>query len=381
MDQGDTIDAVICNAGIGGWTGLNWPLTIWLVLTDLVHAVTFPPFKVSGVGWTCKPQFEIKSVDGQKKEADGQEDKDEELGEVFMANVFGHYMLAHWLAPLLGSSSHGGRVIWLSSMEAYAKTLNLDDFQGLKSSMVYEQTKRMTDLMVLTSELPSTKPFVSSYLSPSSDNENPFTDGTPSPASSYDDTDQVLLDAQLGVVPKEPPKFYLSQPGICATSIIALPLILEYLMAGVFYFARLLGSPWHTCSAYKGSVAPVWLALRPADELEMLESSPSETGSGVASRKGKWGSAVSRWGQERVARTETEGWGWAGQVGEGTEWRSGFMPRKDGKRGSGRWRYACDLTSEGRERFEEEGRNVWKEMERLRRYWEGRLATYEKSTG
>jgi 3-keto steroid reductase len=61
-----------------------------------------------------------------------------------------------------------------------------------------------------------------------------------------------------------------------------------------------------------------------------------------------------------VERTEVDGWGWGGSVGE-------FSKRR------GRWRYARNLTKEDREEFEEVGRVCWGEMERLRGEWEGRL--------
>jgi len=68
------------------------------------------------------------------------------------------------------------------------------------------------------------------------------------------------------------------------------------------------------------------------------------------------------WGRERVMRTEVDGWGFGGTVGGESRF---------GKKG--RRRDAKDLTVEERERFEELGRDAWKEMERLRSEWETRL--------
>lgn len=120
-----------------------------------------------------------------------------------------------------------------------------------------------------------------------------------------------------------------------------------------FYIARLIGSPWHTVSAYKGACAPVWLALTAQEELEDLET---EAG------KGKWGSACDAMGNERVARTEVEGWGMGGRVGV-----EGSGNRVGGGRGEG-------VTREGREAFEVLGRECWGRMEGLRVEWEERMA-------
>lgn len=347
------VDVLIFNAGIGGWTGLNWPKAIWHVLTDMRHAVTFPPFKNSGVGWATKQQFPSRQIGTEEKQVHPVSSEEPVLGEVFTANLFGHYMLGHWLSPLLARSKRGARLIWLSSLEAYASTLNMGDFQGMKSLAVYECTKRITDVMVLTSGLESTTRFTKDYF----DTAAASTDlGVANPSS----VDTATSDYN-------PPRHLLSHPGICATSIMGLPFILELAMTAAFYLARWLGSPWHCVSPYLAAVAPVWLALSPTAALDTAES--DEQG---RSRKSKWGSAVNIRGAERVVRTETEGWGWAGQIGESQEWRSGMKSK-------GRWRYATDLTVEDRQRFEEAGWEVWGELERLRREWEGLIHQYEAS--
>ena len=126
-----------------------------------------------------------------------------------------------------------------------------------------------------------------------------------------------------------------------------------------FYFARWLGSPWHSITAYKGAVAPVWLALASREEIE-----DKETEGG----KGKWGSACDFWGRERVARTGVEGWGVGGRIGggrQGDEEGGGWK----GAMGQGRGKIP-DVTREGREEFEENGRECWRQMEELRVFWE-----------
>lgn len=308
------LDAVICNAGIGGWTGINWPIAIFKVLTSLRTAVSYPTFKISGEGWVAEPQ-----IPAEKKV------EEPPLGQVFCANFFGHYLLGHYLAPLLArhaqSEQTRGRIIWVSSLEAYDFTFDMNDMQGLGSKLPYESSKRLTDVIAINSTLPSSSQLVDQYLGHVKDSEK-----------------------------TTKPRIYASHPGICGTSIIALPLILEYCMMAAFFLARWLGSQWHPITAEKGAVSMVWLALAKQSTLDKMEQTD-----GV----GKWGSATDFWGQERVERSEVAGWGWGGKVGE--------YKRK------GRDPHAQDLTQESRREFEEKGRKCWQEMERLRIEWEERL--------
>ena len=349
LDRGTRIDVLVLNAGIGGWSGMNWPLAAWSMATDFLNACTYPVYKLGYIGRVLPSQVpgstnaRVAGVQGDGR-GGAVDIKDDEpaLGEVFTANVFGHYMLAHYLVPLLrptttstssssSSSPHAGRIIWVSSIEAYAHALRLDDLQGLKTDAPYESSKRLTDLLALTSELQSTKPYTSGFFA-------------------SDDRSDEDHDAERR------PKMYVSHPGICGTSISGLNALLNLFTVWALYLARWLGSPWHTIDPYVGAVAPAWLALAPYATLEQHEQDGA---------KGKWGSSTDVGGNERVIMTEVSGWGWSGKVGETAD--GSMRSRK------GRWKGMQDVTAESREEFEESGRQVWREMEELRVDWERRL--------
>jgi 3-keto steroid reductase len=338
------LDALIMNAGIGGWKGLNWPLAIWDVLTKLPDSVTWPEYKISYVGATVNQQLGLESSEGAGEtqrllngigHAKDDTDKGEPvLGEVFCANVFGHYLLAHELMPLLGTSSDRdsgdkGRIIWVSSIEAQNQIIDEDDFQNLTSIHPYEYSKRITDIIALTSNLPSVQKVSESWfrVKKGTEEQKPF----------------------------HRPELYVTHPGICATSIIDIAWILKMAVMAALYIARFVfGGIWHPVTSYKGAVAPVWVALAEQSTLDSMEANGSQ--------KAKWGSSTDRWGNERVRRTEVGGWGWRGVVGE-----------TDADLMKGRKKGMLALTLEQREEFEAVGARCWWKMEELRREWEERL--------
>ncbi|KAF2770457.1 3-keto-steroid reductase [Teratosphaeria nubilosa] len=334
LRRSETLDVVIWNAGIAGWKGRNWPKAIWDVTTKWVEACTYPEYNIADVGLLADRQTQPTTrQEGAKGNAQAVTEDEPKLGQVFLANVFGHYMLTHWLSPLLTADS---RIVWVSSVSAIARTFHVDDIQGLKSLTAYEGSKRLTDLLVLTSELPSTQPYLRSFL----------------PASSP--TTQSVKD-------EDRPKMILTHPGVVATSIAGLNFIMTGLMLITFYICRLLGSPWHPVDPYKGSISAVFAALAPPDQLLDYETRDG---------KGKWGSATSVFGDERVARTEVEGWHFCGLVGKMVAGAISTGNKMGGLLGGSVHR---ETDQERREQFEVDAITCWREMENLRVEWEKRL--------
>ncbi|KAK0708235.1 hypothetical protein B0H67DRAFT_648324 [Lasiosphaeris hirsuta] len=319
------LDSVVFNAGIGGWTGLDWGKFAHNVLTKgLIQATTWPTFKASIGGHVVNPLAKSPKADKGAAVL---------LGEVFCANVLGHHLLAHALLPLLhrpvDSDLPAGRIIWESSVEPVWDCLSLADFQAIKTPAAYENSKRMTDVLCLSSSLPATQPYVKTYL------RNPASPTTPT----------------------IPPKIYLTHPGVVQTTLFPVNAFLFFWYRVALYLIRWLGSPWHVVTTYAGACAPVWLALQQQGALDAAQA-----------ERVKWGSANDRAGNCRVKKTEVEGWGWEGRV-EGPDSAKGVL-----RRGVGRKSGAPDLTPERLVEFEALGAEVWRELERLRIEWEDRIA-------
>jgi 3-keto steroid reductase len=335
------LDAVIFNAGIGGWDGLDWPKAFHNILTrGLVSATTWPTFKAAKGGHLIDP---LQGTKGSSSSNNPQ------MGEVFCANVFGHYLFAHWLVPLLSRPSSStlppSRIIWETSVEPDWPCLSLDDFQAVKSKAAYESTKRLTDVLALTASLPSSRPFVDRYLgiTPAPRDKNKgqaATGGSSQPATT-------------------PPKIYLVHPGVVQTTLFPLNAFMHFWYMVVLYIARWLGSPWHPITSYKGACAPVWMALQEQSWLDAVHA-----------ERIKWGSSTNIKGECRVKKTEVDGWGWEGKVEE-------MMALKQQGKLSGRKWSAVDVTEEKLIEFKELGATCWQKMEELREEWEARLDAAE----
>ncbi|KAK3905195.1 3-keto steroid reductase [Staphylotrichum tortipilum] len=322
------LDSIIFNAGIGGWYGLQWSKIAHNIFTKgLVSATTWPTFKGALGGLLIDP---INGGEGKEKEAP-------QLGELFCANVFGHYVFAQRLIPLLsrpaGSQLPPGRIIWESSIEPGWESLSLDDFEAIKTDAAYESTKRLTDLMALTSTLPASKPHVDRYLSAN--------------------------DGQAQAAPAARPKIYLVHPGVVQTTIFPLNAFMFFWYNIVLYVARFLGSPWHPISAYNGACAPVWVALQEQGGLDA-----------AGAERVKWGTSTDIWGECRVKKTEVDGWGWEGKVEQ-------LLTLKKEHKLKGRKPGAVDVTEERLVEFNALGATCWRRMEELRAEWEKRVDAAE----
>ena len=125
----ERIDAAILNAGIGGWTGVDWVKATKQFFRDGVYMLTKPDFKIGEVGRKAASQLpkEKDAADAREGNGVGDAREEPELGAVFTANLFGHYLLAHYLMPLLSRSAdeEASRIIWVGTLERSACALAL----------------------------------------------------------------------------------------------------------------------------------------------------------------------------------------------------------------------------------------------------------------
>ncbi|ODV62971.1 3-keto-steroid reductase [Ascoidea rubescens DSM 1968] len=154
------------------------------------------------------PTYKIQKVG--VKSADG-------LGLVFQANVFGPYYFLKKIQDLLSAGK--ARIIWISSLLSNSNYLSLNDIQLLNSNVSYEGSKRLVDLLHL---------------------------------ASYNDLNNANITQ------------YLVHPGIfISLSFLKFLNVFSYYgMIALFYFGRLLGSPWHNIGGYKGANAPIFAATK-----------------------------------------------------------------------------------------------------------------------
>ncbi|KAL1721278.1 hypothetical protein EV715DRAFT_271244 [Schizophyllum commune] len=197
------ISHLIFNAGGASFVRIDYLRVVKQLFTrGLLDLVTHPDFNVENVGET--------SADG--------------LGWVWQFNVFGHYVLARLLEPLLSSPLYpdNGRVIWTSSGEGDPKLFDLDDWQLTKTDRSYGSAKYQIQL-------------VAGAL------------------------DRRALDAHDA----KRTRHLVSDPGVCYTKVAAVltNVVLETFQYWLYYVARFFGSPVHTITAYRAAIANVHLAL------------------------------------------------------------------------------------------------------------------------
>ncbi|GAP87029.2 putative ERG27-3-keto sterol reductase [Rosellinia necatrix] len=323
------IDAALFNAGLGGWEGLDWlGFASQIFTVGLVQSTTYPSFKKALPAAILDSQ-KLLGADVPKQGSPP------ELAEVFCANIFGHYVLAHELLPLMSranASEAPARVVWTSSIDAGHDHLDFDDFQASRYMAPYESSKRISDLISLTADLPSVQEASASYFEAPSMADKPVR-----------------------------PRFYVSHPGIVCTPMFPLNWFLYFWYWLTMHVSRLCGSPWHTVDIYPGACATSWLAL--ADQLAL---------DALGAQYIKWGSSVTRTGRAAPKKTEVEGWGWEGRIEDAEALR---LDDADGslRKTIGRKWDAVTLTKEQRTKFEADGRRCWEELERLRTAWDEAL--------
>lgn len=257
------------------------------------------------------------------------------LGEVFTACVFGHYILAHELLPLLSRRSESetpGRLVWSSSLEAVDSVLDMSDFQCFNGKGPYESAKRVTDILSLAATLPAATPSSSRFFTPDDPSE--------------------ARDKPIR------PRMYLTHPGIVASTLFPVPWFLMWAYELALLISRWIGSPWHNTDSYTGAKSPVWIALQEQSALDEL-----------GAERIKWGSSSNRHMQVEVKKTEVEGWGWEGKVEDATALEADTAVGVFRKT-IGRKRGAKDVTKEDIVKFEELGAECWERMENMRHEWE-----------
>ncbi|KAJ4266421.1 3-keto-steroid reductase [Fusarium torreyae] len=321
------LDSVVFNAAYGGWSGVNWPKAVWTILTEgLVQSVTWPNFKMA------LPTARLNDRSNYNYPSEPL------LGEVFTACVFGHYILAHELLPLLGRRSESetpGRLVWSSSLEAVGRVLDMSDFQAFNGDGPYESAKRLTDILSITATLPAAIPSSNRFFTP----DDP-TEAREKPIR---------------------PRMYLTHPGIVTSTLFPVPWFLMWAYELALVISRWIGSPWHSVDSYTGAKSPVWITLQEQSALDELDA-----------ERIKWGSSSNRHLEVDVKKSEVEGWGWEGKV-ENAKTLEADTAVGVLKKTIGRKRGASYVTKDDIARFEELGAECWKKMENLRYEWENIL--------
>ncbi|TIB74095.1 hypothetical protein E3Q23_02767 [Wallemia mellicola] len=182
-----SLSSIICNAGAGTFTGLDWLKACQQIVTNPIQALTLPNYKLQSNGTT--------SADS--------------IGWVFQTNIYGHFIIAKELESLLEKESQSS-IIWMSSLEAAKCDYDIDnDFQFIKSNYSYEISKYLTEALAIGLE------------------------------DHYREQNSTIHSVIVHPSVVWSSIFYDH-----------LGWLLDLLMAISFYFARLLGSPNHLISAF-----------------------------------------------------------------------------------------------------------------------------------
>uniref|UniRef100_A0A8C5DQD8 3-keto-steroid reductase/17-beta-hydroxysteroid dehydrogenase 7 n=1 Tax=Gouania willdenowi TaxID=441366 RepID=A0A8C5DQD8_GOUWI len=71
------------------------------------------------------------------------------LQEVFATNLFGHFLFARELEPLLCHTHRSSQLIWTSSSNAHRSAFDLEDMQHRRGTQPYSSSKYASDLLSL----------------------------------------------------------------------------------------------------------------------------------------------------------------------------------------------------------------------------------------
>lgn len=114
------ITHLVCNAGGGPFTGIDFVTATREILRNFLSAVTQPTFILSRTG----------------------DMTDDGLGWTWQTNVFGHWCLARALLPALAAAPHPSpRIIWTGSIDGTPHYFDPSDPQALKHAHSYQSAK------------------------------------------------------------------------------------------------------------------------------------------------------------------------------------------------------------------------------------------------
>lgn len=300
-EQYTTIDLLFCNAGVLPSAGIRWSKLV----TDLFIR---PMDLVIRSDVLVQPKQHL-TEDG--------------IGNVLAANVFGHFLMVHFLSladqieKFRYPSNHGlsplflfslslsllqikgledqlskteedpGRVIWTSSMTAEKGSFDPSDWQGLEAAAPYESSKWVTDLLAIRlNEVWASGTSLSrseSLADIVEENGRTITRRVTRSAS------KAALDSTSSS--KRHIMSISTQPGVVASGIGGLAHWIVMLRIALHYFVRICGEKNQTITGYHAALPNVYVALAP---------NPRTT----LDYYNKYGSQIGRFGKE-ILKVET----------------------------------------------------------------------------